>query len=790
MYILIGGPSYGATTQIYDAWAALPERDGGGTTSGPVVNGVRGKRSAYWAYISGTTFSYYATISSLCSSTMRRAFNVCNAENFYYDLRYNATNGYVLRSCSNASTFTVTLASGLTMSPRRSTGDGGNTHFYVSGNKIYAYALSTSADLEDSSYIDIEVSGLSDLQEATITDYGSADPSRFEIVNRRFVRVYLFGANAMLGDCSITIGARTPSTRLLVARQSTKPEYAEEAKGVGVLTAACTLANGNPYAIEGTTVAATGVTEFVVPAGASCTVSCSIAAANASLWSLYENDSGVVAQIASAEDRDSEDPLVVPMSLYRKDLYFVVDATASGAGGTLAVTSPASPDGEIEHGGMTVPGYAEGRNIVVTATPDDEETSLSSVALLDENQSTVATYGPSQIVDGSITIRGLSENYYTSGTFATKTYAVAAEADEASSSAFSALSVTADGSPVSAVEKGADVTFAATMATGYSFEGWYLNGEKVSSEASVTREIAEAETLVAKAKVSCVLRLATADTATLRVDAAAYTPGTSFDVTLGDSFTYALTPASSSLFFTGWKDTATGTRVSLGRAGTVAPTAAIDYTAYVGEVDPTAPVYISVAYVDGDDSQKGNIEIEGEAGTTVEKEFDPEGTVRIIATPRNGWLFVGWFDNQRGQGAPISTSAALDVELVASQSFFARFDRDNHSVYEWEGDSAPKILVWRSKTYAASKPFNPSSCRVDSLGYVGDGKGTELELTVDMFSAPDSAPTATTTLDNIASQDARRLPVRRMERYMQVEVKANVEIDTLLVGTSMGGLAT
>ena len=66
-----------------------------------------------------------------------------------------------------------------------------------------------------------------------------------------------------------------------------------------------------------------------------------------------------------------------------------------------------------------------------------------------------------------------------------------------------------------------------------------------------------------------------------------------------------------------------------------------------------------------------------------------------------------------------------------------------------------------------------------------------LELTVDMFSAPDvnAKPTASTTLTNIADQDARRLPVRRMERYMQVQIKANVEIDALLVGTSMEGIA-
>ena len=215
--------------------------------------------------------------------------------------------------------------------------------------------------------------------------------------------------------------------------------------------------------------------------------------------------------------------------------------------------------------------------------------------------------------------------------------------------------------------------------------------------------------------------------------------------------------------------------------------------AYYGS---TAPVTLNVAHADADGSTHGSVAVIGSsdpvatiAQNGLSASITQGYTATVTATPKNGYEFKGWYDSTFTGGTPLSTNPTWTFTLMYARTVYAKFVKNTHAVCEWEGDDTPKVMTWRSKTYESSKPFNPSACRVDALGYDGDSKGTFLDLTVDMFSAPDSAPTASATLTNIASQNARRLPVRRMERYMQIQVKANVEVDTLLVGTSMGGLA-
>lgn len=212
------------------------------------------------------------------------------------------------------------------------------------------------------------------------------------------------------------------------------------------------------------------------------------------------------------------------------------------------------------------------------------------------------------------------------------------------------------------------------------------------------------------------------------------------------------------------------------------PKAVVTTLAYAALSDATMGT-VAFTAVDPDDAA-AEIGADGMSATATQGK-----SVTMRATPANGYRFAGWFLSASATGDPAWADAEATVRVTARRTIYAKFAKDAHSVCEWEGSATPKALVWRSKTYESSKPFNPSACRVDALGYDGDGKGTLLELAVDMFSAPDAAPTATVRLANIANQNARRLPVRRMERYMQVEVKANVEIDALLVGTSMGGLA-
>ncbi len=206
-------------------------------------------------------------------------------------------------------------------------------------------------------------------------------------------------------------------------------------------------------------------------------------------------------------------------------------------------------------------------------------------------------------------------------------------------------------------------------------------------------------------------------------------------------------------------------------------------------------VKVSLGYASLSDSTMGELAVDSstDSGATVaadglSAEVMQSESLSVRATPANGYRFVGWFRNAAAVGDPLSTEAEFTYLVTAQTTICAKFAKDASTICEWEGSSENKALVWRSKTYESSKPFNPSACRVDALGYAGDARGSLLELTVDMFSAPDAAATASVTLVNIASQDARRLPVRRMERYMQVAVKADAEVDALLVGTSMGGL--
>ena len=169
----------------------------------------------------------------------------------------------------------------------------------------------------------------------------------------------------------------------------------------------------------------------------------------------------------------------------------------------------------------------------------------------------------------------------------------------------------------------------------------------------------------------------------------------------------------------------------------------------------------------------------------------PGENVELRVETMNGFQFVGWYTNADAQGTPKSASKAFTYTPTLNLTLYALFATARRSLCRWEGSNEPKTMTWRSKTYEASKPFAPSACRVDALGYPPNPANV-LALTVDMFSAPDVAaqPTGHVTLENISNQSARRLPVLRQERYMQIEVVANREVDAVLAGTSMGGLAT
>lgn len=199
-------------------------------------------------------------------------------------------------------------------------------------------------------------------------------------------------------------------------------------------------------------------------------------------------------------------------------------------------------------------------------------------------------------------------------------------------------------------------------------------------------------------------------------------------------------------------------------------------------------VDISVAYGSGSDRTMGLISIDDETNeesgaAKVTKSAEQGTTVTVKATAKNGYRFYGWYFGGNVSGESDETSATLEVFVTSERTILAAFEKARDAVYEWEGARENKMMEWKSKVYVAARPFNPSALRVDTNGYpVG-------EMRVGMFSAPDAEETAVSVLKNVASQDSRRLPKRRPERYIQVTVKNDQEVDRILVGTSMEGVS-
>lgn len=483
---------------------------------------------------------------------------------------------------------------------------------------------------------------------------------------------------------------------------------------------------------------------------------------------------------------------------YSCPFYWVSLPAADSHGNVLGITKPSTYDAQITVNNATLPAYASGRSVTITATTDSEY-SLESAIFRGEDGASFATR--SNITNDKFT-EPINRSFSVEPTYGQKHYSVSIAKDAPSKSAFSSFSADA-----SYAVADTPVTFSATVAAGFSFEGFYLNGTKVDSADitesgdtySFTHTVVEATAVVVKAKVSVKLSLSDSTLASLAITYGedSQTPGTAFYVTLGDSFSYEVSVTAAYKYFNGWYNaddvSHENPRSGFGDSKTVTPDAALDIYALIGDIDPSAPVTVTFAYANGTDATEGSFSVDGVPGPQVKTlSYDEtvEPSVTLATFPENGFEFAGWFANPDGMGDPIAVGGGGVLVVSYSRTIYALFVQNDHAICEWEGAETPKPMTWRSKTYESSKPFNPSACRVDARGYAGDGKGTVLELTVDMFSAPDAAATATARLTNIANQDARRLPVRRMERYMQIEVKCNREVDALLVGTAMEELAT
>ena len=168
--------------------------------------------------------------------------------------------------------------------------------------------------------------------------------------------------------------------------------------------------------------------------------------------------------------------------------------------------------------------------------------------------------------------------------------------------------------------------------------------------------------------------------------------------------------------------------------------------------------------------------------------FECGRTATAIALLDNGWAFAGWYSDS-GFATLVSEDVIYGFTMPnANVTLYGKFVRESIALYKWEGSNVRKRMKWTSKVYELSKPANLTSVRVDTQKYPVQRFRSE------SFSAPDLSPTSVVDFNTIgtriSSQTMRRLPQKRPERYFQVSVENDAEVDAIIIGTSGEGLAT
>jgi uncharacterized repeat protein (TIGR02543 family) len=167
-------------------------------------------------------------------------------------------------------------------------------------------------------------------------------------------------------------------------------------------------------------------------------------------------------------------------------------------------------------------------------------------------------------------------------------------------------------------------------------------------------------------------------------------------------------------------------------------------------------------------------------GVSFQAEFTQGSEVFIIAVAKSGYKFAGWYTTAAGTVQVSPNSEHQITVTISATSYFAKFVQDDNAIYQFEGSQDTKMLVWQSRRLMSSRPFSPSAICVLADGY-------PLTATVKMASSPDAIDTRMMAVA-LLSQDGRRLPLSRPERFAEVEIRSVHAVNSVTVSTSMEGV--
>ena len=199
---------------------------------------------------------------------------------------------------------------------------------------------------------------------------------------------------------------------------------------------------------------------------------------------------------------------------------------------------------------------------------------------------------------------------------------------------------------------------------------------------------------------------------------------------------------------------------------------------------------VRVEYTNDQGKTYGTIKLDGTALSTkyYSKEVKHGDSVTIKAIPNPGYLFECWSKRDKdGNIVEYEKKESTTITVTEDLEIIARFKQDSNGIYEWEGSYKNKRAEWISKTYVGATPFAPSTCKVDATEY-SNSSDTDLELSIEMFSSPEVEEYKQEAKLQITSQNARRIPPLRKEKFLKLKIETNTEVDSVVVGKSMGGL--
>lgn len=154
--------------------------------------------------------------------------------------------------------------------------------------------------------------------------------------------------------------------------------------------------------------------------------------------------------------------------------------------------------------------------------------------------------------------------------------------------------------------------------------------------------------------------------------------------------------------------------------------------------------------------------------------------VSAVANP--GYLFDGWYDDSNNILSYLSIYKTFGSNGVVPK-LFAKFKKSNYLFHSWENGLENKTLIWRSKRFQNALPINLSSVQINADGY-------PVKIDVDYASSPNTPKEETQNHVSISvlNQNARRLPMKRPEKYFEIEVLSNQALNDITISTSMGGI--